>query len=90
MKPLDPDPDSESGSGSRRPPESGSETLVFRVAGAGVFGWSRNRNFHPAPASTNTVEIFTNISPKYLLFMYFKLLVFSKHKKHILNLKADR
>ena len=36
--------------------------------GAGVFG--RSRNFHPAPAlaSTNTVEIFTNKSPKDFFF----------------------
>ena len=40
--------------------------------GAGVFGRSRSRNFHPAPApalaSTNTVEIFTNKSPKDFFF----------------------
>jgi len=38
-------------------------------AGAVVFGWSRSRNFHPAPvpASTNNVKIFTNFSPKYFL-----------------------
>ena len=39
-------------------------------AGAVVFGWSRSRNFHPAPvpASTNTVKIFTNLLPKCFLF----------------------
>ena len=28
------------------------ETVSGRVAGAGLFGWSRSRNFHPAPAPT--------------------------------------
>ena len=34
--------------------------------GAGVFGWSRSRNFHPAPASTPTLQ-------------YLKYFVFTGH-----------
>ena len=34
---------------------SGSEQKV-RVVGAGVFGWIRSRNFHPAPARAPTLQ----------------------------------
>ena len=30
------------------------EAVLPEPVGAGVFGWSRSRNFHPAPAPTPT------------------------------------